>query len=77
MKDKIPDFSSGWLAKRDILNNKQSFVLNIESPFTSGGSSDKKQAYCFPTLIEKSVFYLKWVGDHLDKVFGTFSKKVR
>jgi hypothetical protein len=23
MKEKIPDFSSGWLAKRDILNNKQ------------------------------------------------------
>jgi hypothetical protein len=41
------------------------------------GKLCRKQAYCFPTLIEKSVFYLKWVGDHLDKVFGTFSKKVR
>jgi hypothetical protein len=40
------------------------------------GKLCRKQAYCFPTLIEKSVFYLKWVGDHLDKVFGTFSKKV-
>jgi hypothetical protein len=41
------------------------------------GKLCRKQAYCFPTLIEKSVFYLKWVGNHLDKVFGTFSKKVR
>jgi hypothetical protein len=40
------------------------------------GKRCRKQAYCFPTLIEKSVFYLKWVGNHLDKVFGTFSKKV-
>jgi hypothetical protein len=77
MKDKILNFSSGWLAKRGILNNMQSFGMNIEFWPFSGGSSDKKQAYCFPTLIEKSVFYLKWVGDHLDKVFGTFSKKVR